>query len=73
MTRSYNGTYRTLLALAVNLDIRRRLEEGAVDAHAAAAMHAVRFAAAILHRGFRGGCPSGVRDPAVCGCVMGRG
>ncbi|KUM97364.1 hypothetical protein AQI95_41840 [Streptomyces yokosukanensis] len=48
MTRSYDETYRTLLALAADLDTRRRLEDDAVDAHATAAMHAVRFAAAIL-------------------------
>ncbi|MFI9240843.1 hypothetical protein [Streptomyces sp. NPDC053079] len=46
--QEYAKVYDELLGAAARLDMVRRLEGGNVDAHATAAMHAVRFAATIL-------------------------
>ncbi|MEW2265969.1 hypothetical protein ACGF5T_33650 [Streptomyces sp. NPDC047853] len=46
--QEYQKTYNELLDVATRLDTLRRLEGNAVDAHATAAMHALRFAATIL-------------------------
>ncbi|MGC9478815.1 hypothetical protein ACP4I1_32330 [Streptomyces sp. WG4] len=46
--QEYEKTYNELIEVAARLDMLRRLEGNAVDAHATAAMHAVRFAATIL-------------------------
>ncbi|MFE1028311.1 hypothetical protein ACFW5I_27715 [Streptomyces sp. NPDC058818] len=46
--QEYEKTYNELIEVATRLDMLRRLEGNAVDAHATAAMHAVRFAATIL-------------------------
>ncbi|MFC7885290.1 hypothetical protein ACFUVV_25940 [Streptomyces sp. NPDC057376] len=46
--QEYEKTYTELIEVAARLDMLRRLAGNAVDAHATAAMHAVRFAATIL-------------------------
>ncbi|WP_328418487.1 hypothetical protein OG542_40550 (plasmid) [Streptomyces violaceus] len=46
--QEYEKTYNELIDAATRLDMLRRLDGNAVDAHATAAMHAVRFAATIL-------------------------
>jgi hypothetical protein len=46
--QEYAKVYDELLRAAARLDMLRRQEGGAVDAHATSAMHAVRFAATIL-------------------------
>ncbi|MFE3403331.1 hypothetical protein [Streptomyces anulatus] len=46
--QEYAKVYDELLGAAARLDMLRHLEGGGVDAHATAAMHAVRFAATIL-------------------------
>ncbi|WP_327687217.1 hypothetical protein [Streptomyces sp. NBC_00467] len=45
----FEKTYNELLRTAARLDRLRRLERGSVEAHATAAMYAVRFAATILY------------------------
>ncbi|MET8074935.1 hypothetical protein [Streptomyces sp. NPDC005303] len=47
-TRAHAMMYAELLDTAARLDTLRRLEDGSVDAHVGAAMHAVRFAATIM-------------------------
>ncbi|AKZ59547.1 hypothetical protein SAM23877_6502 [Streptomyces ambofaciens ATCC 23877] len=46
--QEYATVYDELIEAAARLDMLRRLEGNAVDAHATAAMHAVRFAATML-------------------------
>ncbi|MFE0845887.1 hypothetical protein [Streptomyces rochei] len=46
--QEYAKTYNELIEAAARLDMLRRLEGNAVDAHATAALHAVRFATTIL-------------------------
>jgi hypothetical protein len=46
--QEYAKVFNELLGAADRLNMLRRLEGGSVDAHATAAMHAVRFAATIL-------------------------
>ncbi|MCX5340163.1 hypothetical protein [Streptomyces atratus] len=46
--QEYRKVYDELLGAAARLDMLRRLENGGVDPHATAAMHAVGFAATIL-------------------------
>ncbi|GHH25918.1 hypothetical protein [Streptomyces rubradiris] len=59
--QEYAKVYEELLGAAARLDMLRRLEGGAVDAHATAAMHAVRFAATILWPAVPGTPPPGYR------------
>ncbi len=59
--QEYAKVYDELLRAAARLDMLRRLEGGAVDAHATAAMHAVRFAATILWPTVPGTPPPGFR------------
>ncbi|MFF7642146.1 hypothetical protein [Streptomyces canus] len=47
-TRERALMYAELLDTAARLDTLRRLEDGSVDPHVGAAMHAVRFAATIM-------------------------
>jgi hypothetical protein len=60
-TQEYTKVYDQLLAAATRLDMLRRLEDGAVDSHATAAMHALRFAATILWPAVPGTPPPGFR------------
>ena len=47
-TRAHAMMYAELLDTAARLDTLMRLEDGSVDPHVGAAMHAVRFAATIM-------------------------
>ncbi|MFJ3182417.1 hypothetical protein ACIPJN_29075 [Streptomyces sp. NPDC086796] len=61
-TYMYKTLYEELLSIEDRLDRTRHLEGGAIEPHATAAMHAVRFAAAILRPAVPQAPPHGFPD-----------
>jgi hypothetical protein len=59
--QEYAEVYDELLGAAARLDMLRRLNDGSVDPHATAALHAVRLAATMLWPTVPGNPPPGFR------------